>query len=112
MLILNTEPGGGPDSFANDLITNHAAACKAASKPCVLEEYGTTYNCTAVQVPWQETCLSAKDAGLGSDMFWEFGTYLASGEPTANPVNNFEIFYNTSDFKFLVTDHVAAIGQG
>ncbi len=47
-----------------------------ANKPCGLQEYGTTYDHAVSKLePWQETCLSVKDAGLGGDMFWEMGTY-------------------------------------
>jgi len=37
-LMTNSLSGGVPTSFGDGWIKNHAAACKAAGKPCLLEE--------------------------------------------------------------------------
>ena len=52
-LHLTSNIGGETNDWGNAWITNHAAACVAAGKPCVLEEYGTTSNHVTAESPWQ-----------------------------------------------------------
>ncbi|KAI1331345.1 glycoside hydrolase superfamily [Xylariaceae sp. FL0255] len=85
-------------------IQAHGAACAAAGKPCLLEEYGAPSNHCSIEAPWQETALST--AGIAGDMFWQYGTTLSFGQ-TSDDGNT--IFTGTSDWTCLVTDHVADI---
>lgn len=84
-------------------IVNHADACVALGKPCLLEEYGASDNCT-VEAEWQATALSAN--GIAADLFWQYGDTLSSGK-TSQDGNT--VFYGEELFTCLVTDHVAAI---
>ncbi|OAA57086.1 Glycoside hydrolase, subgroup, catalytic core [Niveomyces insectorum RCEF 264] len=95
-----------PNSFGPGWITDHAAACKKAGKPCLLEEYGTGSNHCTVEKPWQAASLGAADSGMGGDMFWQWGDKLSSGQ-SANDGNT--IYYGSSDAQCLITDHVNAI---
>ncbi|KAH8588910.1 fungal cellulose binding domain-containing protein [Bisporella sp. PMI_857] len=86
-------------------ISDHAALCAAANKPCLLEEYGTTSRHCELQRPWQVTSVGA--TGMGGDAFWQLGDTLGTGQTSDD---RFTIFYNTTDWTCLVTNHVAAIG--
>ncbi|OCL08622.1 glycoside hydrolase family 5 protein [Glonium stellatum] len=86
-------------------IKNHAAACVAAGKPCLFEEYGVASSHCSVEGSWQSTSLST--AGMAADLFWDEGDTLSTGQ-TSNDGNT--IFYGTSDWTCLVTNHVSAIG--
>lgn len=105
--VFHLYPGswGVSNDWGNAWITNHGAACVAAGKPCVLEEYGVTSNKSAVEGPWQQTALATN--GIAGDMFWQWGDTLSGGQ-TSDDGNT--IYYGSSDFTSLVTDHVAAIG--
>ncbi|KAK5632647.1 hypothetical protein RRF57_008361 [Xylaria bambusicola] len=94
-------------NWGNLWITAHAAACKAAGKPCLLEEYGYTFNHCAVEAPWQKTALSHASDGVSADLFWQLGTTLSTGQ-THN--DGYTIYTGSNDWTCLVTDHVAAIG--
>jgi mannan endo-1,4-beta-mannosidase len=96
-----------PNSFGSPWIVNHAAACVAANKPCVLEEYGATSNHVTIEQPWQQTSLATK--GMAGDMFWQLGDTLSSGQ-TSNDGNT--IYYGTDEWTQLVVNHVAAINGG
>jgi len=98
---------GVSDDWGNGWITNHGAACAAAGKPCILEEYGVTSNKVSIEGPWQKTALATN--GIAGDMFWQWGDSLSSGQ-TADDGNT--IYYGSSDFATLVTAHVAAIPGG
>lgn len=97
--------GGTTYAWGNGWITAHGAACAAIGKPCLLEEYGVTSNHCAVEAPWQQTALDT--TAVAADMFWQYGDTLSSGE-SSDDGNT--IYYGTSDFTCLVTDHIAAIG--
>lgn len=71
-LHLYTKSWGMSYEWGNQWISDHANACKAAGKSCVLEEYGVpedgntrTTNINA----WHNTI---KSSGLTADMFWQF----------------------------------------
>jgi len=96
--------GSETNAWGSPWITNHGAVCAKVGKPCILEEYGVTSNKPAAEGPWQTTALST--TGIAGDMFWQFGDTLSSGK-TADDGNT--IFYGTSDYTTLVTQHVAAI---
>ncbi|KAI1743375.1 glycoside hydrolase superfamily [Xylaria scruposa] len=96
---------GTTNDWGNKWITAHAAACKAAGKPCLFEEYGVSSNHCAVEGPWQKTALSS--SGISGDLFWDLGVTLSTGQ-SANDGNT--IYTGTSDWTCLVTNHVAAIG--
>lgn len=44
---------------------------------------------------------------MAADLFWQWGDQLSTGQ-THNDGNT--IYYSSSDFQCLVTDHVKAIG--
>ncbi|KAJ5810733.1 uncharacterized protein N7503_002951 [Penicillium pulvis] len=92
-------------AWGDGWITAHGAACAAIGKPCLLEEYGVTSNHCAVEAPWQQTALDT--TGVAGDMFWQYGDSISTGE---SPDDGNTIYYGTSDFTCLVTDHIAAIG--
>lgn len=89
--------------WGNEWITNHAAACAAVGKPCLLEEFGASNNCT-IESDWQATALKA--TGTGADLFWQYGDTLSSGQ-TAQDGNT--AFYGDDLYTCLVTNHIAAI---
>lgn len=70
----------------------------------MLEEYGTTSDHCTLESPWQKTALSAR--GLAADLFWQLGDTISSGQ-TSNDGNT--IYYGSSDWTCLVTNHVASI---
>jgi mannan endo-1,4-beta-mannosidase len=63
-----------------------------------------TSNKTSIEAPWQSTAMSTN--GIAGDMYWQYGDTLSSGK-TADDGNT--IYYGTSDYKTLVTDHVTKI---
>ncbi|KAJ5159080.1 Glycoside hydrolase superfamily [Penicillium coprophilum] len=92
------------NSWGNDWIKSHAAACKAAGKPCLFEEYGIKDDHCSDSVTWQATSLAT--TGMGGDMFWQYGETLSSG---ASPNDHYTIYYGSSDWQCGVANHVAAI---
>jgi mannan endo-1,4-beta-mannosidase len=118
---------GVSTDWGNAWVTNHAAACVAANKPCMLEEYGTfphsfpstihhasqntrtnsigyPNNHIAIEGPWQTTSLNTN--GMGADLFWQLGDNLSTGL-TSDDTNT--VYYGSADWTGLVTNHVAAI---
>ncbi|KAJ9136550.1 Glycoside hydrolase family 5 protein [Pleurostoma richardsiae] len=93
-----------PYDFGNDWIEDHGAACAAVGKPCLLEEYGTTSNHCGNEAPWQATALATE--GMAADTFWQLGDQLTWSQ-SAN--DGFTIYYGSSEWTCLVTNHVAAI---
>jgi mannan endo-1,4-beta-mannosidase len=85
-------------------VKSHGAACKAAGKPCLFEEYGVTSNHCALETPWQKTALNT--TAVSSDLYWQYGDTLSTGQ---SPNDGNTIYYGTDQFKCIVTDHVAAI---
>jgi mannan endo-1,4-beta-mannosidase len=69
--------GGETNDWGNAWITNHATACFAAGKPCVLDEYGTTSDPVDVESQWQSTSLSSN--GMAGNMFWQWGDTISAG---------------------------------
>lgn len=43
---------------------------------------------------------------MAGDMFWQYGDNLSSGK---TPDDGFTIYYGTSDYSTLVTNHVKAL---
>ena len=85
----------------------HNAAGKAAGKPVVFEEYGSsnTANHSEICKPWQQTTL--EKTSVAYDSFWQFGTTLS-----INPFDDYAIYYNTtagSDYEVLAYEHAAAM---
>ncbi|KIH88810.1 endo-1,4-beta-mannosidase [Sporothrix brasiliensis 5110] len=97
---------GVDNSFGPGWIADHAAACKAAGKPCLLEEYGTTTDHCAIETPWQRAAVGAANDGLAADLFWQWGDLLSTGR---SPDDGNTIYYGSSDATCLITDHVRAI---
>ncbi|KAK3294332.1 glycoside hydrolase superfamily [Chaetomium fimeti] len=96
---------GVPYTFGEGWITSHAAACKAAGKPCLLEEYGAKASCD-IQKPWQQASLALAADGISGDLFWQWGDQLSSGQ-THDDGNT--VYYGSELATCLVTDHVDAI---
>ncbi|MCJ1313549.1 hypothetical protein MMC25_007228 [Agyrium rufum] len=94
------------NDWTNKWITDHAAACLAVGKPCIMEEYGTSTNHVASEGPWQTTALSVSGKGLAGDMIWQWGDTISSGQ-TAN--DGYTVYYQSADWTGLVQQHVAAI---
>ncbi|CAG8891683.1 unnamed protein product [Penicillium nalgiovense] len=90
--------------WGNGWVASHGAACAAAGKPCLFEEYGATSDHCSIEAPWQKTALET--TGVAGDLYWQYGDTLSSGK-SADDGNT--IYYGTSEFTCLVTDHVAAI---
>jgi mannan endo-1,4-beta-mannosidase len=99
-----TSTGSESTSWGSPWIANHGAICVKVGKPCILEEYGVTADKTSVEGPWQATALST--AGIAGDMYWQYGDTLSSGK-TSDDGNT--IYYGSSDFNILVTQHVSDI---
>jgi mannan endo-1,4-beta-mannosidase len=110
-LHLYPESWGTSSDWGNAWITSHAAVCKKANKPCMLEEYGMSKasdHCP-VESKWQATSLGLKDAGMAADLFWQLGdTVPSTGQQTSNDGNT--IYRNTADWTCLVTNHIQKIG--
>jgi len=98
--------GVNETTWCTEWIQQHGAACLSAGKPCLLEEYGITSNQVAIEGPWQQTALATK--GNSGDMFWQDGDTISTGQ-TANDGNT--IYYGSTEWTSLVTDHVAAIAS-
>ncbi|PKY00451.1 endo-beta-1,4-mannanase [Aspergillus campestris IBT 28561] len=100
-----------PDSWGTDnewgnlWIKAHGAACMAANKPCLFEEYGATSDQCTIEKPWQQTAL--KTEGLSGDLFWQFGDKLSSGQ---SPDDQNTLYFGSEEYECLVTDHVKEIG--
>jgi len=92
---------GEVDTWGPSWILDHDAVGQALGKPVILEEYGslTTLN----EQPWQQTVLQS---GIAGDMYWQYGDDLSTGE-TNN--DGYAIYYGTSLYTTLVTDHAAAM---
>ncbi|PLB51664.1 mannan endo-1,4-beta-mannosidase F [Aspergillus steynii IBT 23096] len=97
---------GVSNPWGNGWVSSHGAACKAAGKPCLFEEYGVTSNHCALEKPWQNTALNT--TAVSGDLYWQYGDQLSSG-PSPDDGNTF--YYGTDEFKCLVTDHIEAIGR-
>ncbi|CAK7206698.1 hypothetical protein SEUCBS139899_009502 [Sporothrix eucalyptigena] len=100
------KPWGMTNSFGPGWIQDHAAACKKAGKPCLLEEYGTDGDHCTVEKTWQAASLAAANDGMAGDLFWQWGDTLSTGK-SADDGNT--IYYGSSDGKCLIQDHVKAI---
>jgi mannan endo-1,4-beta-mannosidase len=98
--------GGTTNDWGNGWITSHGAACAAAGKPCLFEEYGVTSDHCTIEAPWQQTALDT--TGVAADLYWQYGDTLSYGQ---SPDDGNTFYYGTSDFTCLVTDHVAAINS-
>lgn len=96
---------GQPYSWGDLWVTTHGAGCVAAGKPCLLEEYGGTNNCT-IENPWQEAALNT--TGIAGDMFWQYGDTLPSSNTQTSQDGN-TVFFNGTNWDCMVTDHIDAI---
>ncbi|KAJ5436933.1 Glycoside hydrolase superfamily [Penicillium cf. griseofulvum] len=92
------------NSWGNGWIEAHAAACKAAGKPCLFEEYGIKDNHCSDSLQWQDTCLAT--TGMAGDMFWQYGQQLSTGP---SPNDHYTIYLESNDWQCGVVDHVNAI---
>ncbi|OJJ61570.1 hypothetical protein ASPSYDRAFT_43475 [Aspergillus sydowii CBS 593.65] len=95
---------GTNNDWGNLWVTSHGAACKAAGKPCLFEEYGVTSNHCAIEKPWQTTALNT--TGVSGDLYWQYGDTLSTGQ---SPDDGNTFYYGTDEFECLVTEHIEAI---
>lgn len=102
---LTHQTGGTAYSWGDLWVTTHAAGCVAAGKPCLLEEYGGTNNCT-IENPWQQYALNT--TGIAADMFWQYGDVLPSSNSQTSQDGN-TVFYEQGNWDCMVTEHIAAI---
>ncbi|KAL8937744.1 MAG: hypothetical protein Q9216_004273 [Gyalolechia sp. 2 TL-2023] len=95
-------------TWGNTWAQQHNAIGKKLGKPVVFEEYAVQAGPDRLGAvsKWQDTVLSK--TSLAGDMNWQFGTNFPSGN---NPYDNYALFYGTSDFKVLATDHAAAMSR-
>ncbi|KAF4955465.1 hypothetical protein FSARC_11832 [Fusarium sarcochroum] len=93
--------------WGSDWVESHAAACKAAGKPCFFEEYGAPSDHCNIEAPWQKTAIETE--GIGGDAFWQWGDTISTGK--SHDDGN-TIYFNSSDWECLVKDHVTAIEKG
>ena len=91
-------------TFGNNWIKAHGTICAKVGKPCLFEEYGFESNKPATLGPWQNTALSTPS--IAADAYWQFGDTLSTGKTSDD---KYTIYYGSSDYKSLITDHVAAI---
>ncbi|KAI5252747.1 endo-1,4-beta-mannosidase [Aureobasidium subglaciale] len=89
--------------WGNQWIVAHAKACSAVGKPCLLEEFGASNDCT-IESDWQATALKA--VGTGADLFWQYGDTLSGGK-TSQDGNT--AYYGDDLYKCLVDKHIKAI---
>ncbi|KAJ6104000.1 hypothetical protein N7523_010320 [Penicillium sp. IBT 18751x] len=106
-LHLYPDSWGTTDAWGNGWIKAHGAACAAAGKPCLLEEYGVTSNHCSVEAPWQQTALQT--TGIAADLYWQYGDTLSTGK---SPDDGNTIYYGTSDFLPLDEEHGHTVGDG
>lgn len=97
---------GVPNNFVPAWVRDHAAACKKANKPCLMEEYGAGGNHCTEQKPWQEQSRKLHLDGMGGDAFWQWGDTLSTGR-THDDTHT--IYYGSSAATCLISDHVKAI---
>jgi mannan endo-1,4-beta-mannosidase len=77
--------------------------CRALGKPCVLEEFGFSSNCS-VQLAWETTAV--KMEGTGGDMFWQYGDELSFGK-THQDGNT--VYYQDDLWKCMVAPHIKTV---
>ncbi|OBT38572.1 hypothetical protein VE00_11052 [Pseudogymnoascus sp. WSF 3629] len=95
---------GVSTDWGSSWVTDHAAACAAANKPCLFEEYGYPNNHIAIEGPWQSAALNS--VGVAADAFWQLGDTISTGK-THDDTNT--IYYGSDEWTALVTNHVADI---
>lgn len=79
---LYTESWGQTYDWGNQWIADHAAACAAAGKSCVFEEYGVPEDGATrdtVMGQWHDTIL-ANATDIPADLYWQFGLTLSNGK--------------------------------
>jgi hypothetical protein len=101
---LTSKPGGVSYDWGNLWARTHGAACAAAGKPCLFEEYGAPSDHCAIEVPWQTTAVGT--TGIAGDLFWQWGDTLSTGQ-THNDGNT--IYYGSDEYTCLVTEHMERI---
>ncbi|KAF1989027.1 glycoside hydrolase family 5 protein [Aulographum hederae CBS 113979] len=97
---------GVSNDWGNGWVESHGAACAAAGKPCLFEEYGTETDHCTVEQPWQKTAINTK--AIAGDLFWQLGVDTSTGK-THDDGNT--IYTNSEDWKCLVDNHGEAIAQ-
>ncbi|KAI0599635.1 glycoside hydrolase superfamily [Biscogniauxia sp. FL1348] len=106
-LHLYPDSWGQSYSWGTPWVELHGAACAAAGKPCLFEEYGGNNNCT-IENPWQNAALATD--GIAGDMFWQYGDTLpSSGTKTSDDGNT--VYYEEGNWDCMVADHISAISE-
>ncbi|EMD37800.1 carbohydrate-binding module family 1 protein/glycoside hydrolase family 5 protein [Gelatoporia subvermispora B] len=91
-----------PSTWGSQWITDHATSQKAANKPVIVEEFGSTTDQEDVYTAWYSTIISS---GLTGDLIWQAGSDLTNGE---TPQDGYAIYPGT-DVYTLDTQHAAAL---
>lgn len=92
---LYPESWGETDAWGVSWINIHAAAAKAAGKPFILEEYGTSTKANILV--WEQAVL---DSGTAADMYWQYGDTFSWGQ-THN--DGHSIYWGTAEFQTYVS---------
>jgi len=108
---LYPQPWGQTNDWGNSWISAHAKICQQLNKPCLFEEYGVPESSShcPVEGAWQKTSLALKNAGMAGDMFWQLGDRIPSTGQMSHD-DGHTIYYESSDWTCLVTNHIQAIG--
>jgi mannan endo-1,4-beta-mannosidase len=63
----------------------------------------------SVEGSWQTTALET--TGIAADSFWQFGDTISTSAESEgqSPNDGYTIYYGTSTYTCLVTDHIEAI---
>lgn len=91
---LYTESWGQDYDWGNKWIADHAAACAAAGKSCVFEEYGVPEDGATrdrVMGEWHDTIL-ANATDIPADLYWQFGLTLSDGPTHDDTVSSTPYF--------------------
>ncbi|KAI0030946.1 mannanase [Vararia minispora EC-137] len=93
---------GNETSFGNQWIIDHAASMKAANKPVIIEEFGSTVSQVSVYTSWYSTIISS---GLTGDLIWQAGSTF-NGVQTPN--DGFAVYPGGAVYA-LETSHISAL---
>ncbi|KAH8693950.1 glycoside hydrolase superfamily [Talaromyces proteolyticus] len=91
---LYTNSWGEALPWGRSWVSTHGAACAAIGKPCVLEEFGVTYDQCTYEAQWQATALNT--SGSAANMFWQY----------ESPNNGNTIYYSINTYTCIVMNHI------
>ncbi|KAH0608815.1 uncharacterized protein H6S33_001043 [Morchella sextelata] len=97
---LYTTSWGQTYDWGNQWISDHGTACASAGKACVIEEYGVPVDGSTRTTYINQWHATMKSSGV-SDMFWQFGLTLSSGQTSDD---TYTIFTTDDNYQELVVD--------